>query len=162
MSVSMWSSLLLRTCKGGIGVDLFSGNSSTKYYKTEDHWEERGEGLPVSSFPGRPASCFWSLAVWRGKAWEKESRAWRQVRVDVRGAVPDHCNSQTLHWSALSVLYWHCLSNVIVSSYWKRHYSRTLRFFVGHPPPPPHVYSHISLSSQTLSHPHFSGGWEMV
>ena len=34
----------------------------------------------------------------------------------MRGAVPDHCNSQTLCWSASSLpnneLYWHCLLNV--------------------------------------------------
>ena len=58
------------------------------------------------------------MQKWRGKAWEIESRAWCQV--DVRGAVPGCCNSQTLYWSASSLpnneLYWHCLSNVTVSN----------------------------------------------
>ena len=63
------------------------------------------------------ASSFWSLGVCKsrgGKAWEKESHAWRQL--DVMEAVPNHCNSQTLHWSASSLpnneLYWRCPSNV--------------------------------------------------
>ena len=50
----------------------------------------------------------------RGKAWEKESRVWHQVdvRVDVRGAVTDHCNSNSaninrprVYWT--NELYWH-------------------------------------------------------
>ena len=84
----------------------------------------------VASFPGHFCLQFLitcSMQKRRGKAWEKKSRAWRQVdmRVDihVRGMVPDHCNSQTLHWSASNLpnneLYWR----------W-----RTPRFFVGHHP----------------------------
>ena len=94
------------------------------------------------------ASSFWSLGVCKsrgGKAWEKESQAWRQL--DVMEAVPDHCNSQTLHWSASSLLnnelYWHCLLNVTVSSSWTRYYKKDLKILRRAPPPsclPPHVY----------------------
>ena len=86
--------------------------------------------VELASFPGHSHLQFLitcSMQKRRGKAWEKKSRAWRQVdmRVDihVRGVVPDHCNSQTLHWSASNLpnneLYWR----------W-----RTPRFFVGHRP----------------------------
>ena len=67
-----------------------------------------------------------------GKAWEKESRAWRQVdvRVDVRGGRARRSNSQTLRWSASSLpnneLYWRCISNVTVSSSWTRYYRKDL------------------------------------
>ena len=64
----------------------------------------------------------------RRKAREKESHAWCQV--DVKGVVPDCCNSQTLRWSASSLpnneLYWRCLSNVTVSNSWIRYYKKDL------------------------------------
>ena len=50
MSVSVWSSLLLRTCRVGNGIDLFSGNSSTKLRITE----KRGEGV-ITWLPGYQA-----------------------------------------------------------------------------------------------------------
>ena len=82
----------------------------------------------------------------RGEAWEKESRAWRQV--DVRRAVPDHCYSHTLRWSFSSLpnneLYWRCLLNVTVSCSWIRYYKKDLKILVGHRPP--HGYLHIYLT----------------
>ena len=107
----------------------------------------------LASFPGCSRLQFLitcNMQKRRAKAWEKESRGWRQVdvRVDMRGAVTNRCNSQTLRWSASSLpdskLYWHCLLNVTVSSSWTR---RTLRFLVGHRPP--HVYPHVYLTSRT-------------
>ena len=73
----------------------------------------------------------------RGKAWKEVLHVWRQV--DVREAVPDHCNSQTFHWSASSLrsneLYWRCLT---LQSHWQvlgqDITRRTLRFFIGHCP----------------------------
>ena len=49
-----------------------------------------------------------SMQRWREKAWQIESCVWRQVdvRVDMggrEGVVSNHCNSQSLHWSALSL-----------------------------------------------------------
>ena len=100
-----------------------------------------------------PASRFWSLAKQRGKAWEKESCTWLQVdvRVDVRGAVPTRCNSQTLHLSASNLpnneLYWRCLSNVTVSSSWTRYYKKDHKILRWTPPPSrlPDV-THVTLS----------------
>ena len=101
-------------------------------------------------FPGRSCCQFWLLAVWKKrKVWEKQSRAWHQV--DMRRAVPDHCNSQTLHWSASNLLnnelYWRCLLNVTVPSFWTRYYKKDLKIFVGHHPS--HVYPHVYLTSCT-------------
>ena len=98
----------------------------------------------VASFPGRSRLQFliaYCMQKRRGKAWEKESRAWRQVdvRVDTRGAVTDRCNSQTLRWSASSLpdneLYWHCLLNVTVSSSWTKYYRKDFKILRQAPPP---------------------------
>ena len=112
--------------------------------------------IPVAEYHISLPGCFClqfliacSMQKWRrGKAWEKESLVLRQVdvrvdvRVDMRGAVPNHCNSQTLCWSTLSLpnnkLYWHCLSSIT---------RRTSRFFVRHHPP--HIYPHLYLTSCT-------------
>ena len=88
-----------------------------------------------------PPVC--SMQKQRGKAWEKMSHAWCQVdRHEGRredGGVPNHCNSQTLHWSALNLP-----NNVLtlsfevtVSSSWTKYY-KTSTFFVRHHPP--HVF----------------------
>ena len=62
--------------------------------------------------------------------------------------VPNCCNSQTLCWSGSNIpnnkLYWHCLSNVTVSSSW----TRTSRF-LRQAPSPPSVYPHVYLTSCT-------------
>ena len=87
----------------------------------------------------------------RGKAWKKESHVSRQV--DVRGVVPDHCNSQTLRWSASSLpnneLYWHCLSNVTVSSSWIRYCKKDLKILRWAPSLP--YVTHVTLSTEPSS-----------
>ena len=93
-------------------------------------------GIPIKPINGSkfsqavPASSFWSLSYSmqkrRGKAWEKESRAWRQVDVSGR----EGGGARSLCWSASSPpnneLYWRCLSNVTVSSSWRRYYEKDL------------------------------------
>ena len=110
----------------------------------------RQTSLVSRSFLPSVFDRLWYAKTERGKVWEKESRAWRHVdmRVDMRVAVPDRCNSQTLHWSAMNLqnnkLYWRCLSNVTFSSSWTK---RTSMFFVGHRPSC--VYPHVYLTSCT-------------
>ena len=115
----------------------------TNLYLTVEGWDS-GKGpldLGLASFPDRCRLQFLiacSMQKWRWKAWEKESRVWRQVevrvdvRVDIRGVVTDSCNSQTLHWSASSLLpnnelYWHCLSNVTVQISWTKYCKKDLK-----------------------------------
>ena len=71
----------------------------------------------LTPFPGRSRLQFLiacSMQKRRGEPWEIESCARHQA--DVRGAMPDCCNSQTLCWSAWSLpnnkQYWHCLLNI--------------------------------------------------
>ena len=103
----------------------------------------------------------------RRKAWEKESRAWRQVdvRVYTRGAVTDRCNPQTLCWSTSSLpnneLYYHCLLNVTVSSSWTKYHKKDCKILRQAPPPShlpsrlpgPHLSSFLhTVCDQKLEH----------
>ena len=96
------------------------------------------------------------------EAWGKDSRAWCQV--DMRGAVPDHCNSQIvdqprINW--INKLHWCCLSNVTVSSSRTKTCKTDLTHKILHrAPPPSHLpsclpyvfFSHMSLVLFFLSH----------
>ena len=77
-------------------------------YACEHIYNWSGSSI-LASFPGRSCLQFLiacSIQKQRGKVWEKESHAWCQVdmRVDVKGAVTDSCNSQTSRWSHLQFL----------------------------------------------------------
>ena len=82
-------------------VSMFTLSTTVALRKSTLGWstlqvcQRVGTLLSVSAFyhERAPMSCLW---------------------VDMRGAVPDHCNLQTLHWSASNLLnnelYWCCLS----------------------------------------------------
>ena len=142
--------------------------------------EAKCHHFPISSFPISHFSFLIShflvptFRVTR-KAWEKESRVWRQVvKVDARGAVTDRCNSQTLRWSASSLphneLYWHCLLNATVSSFWTKYYKKNFKILHQAPPPsrlPSRLsdVTHVTLSPRpppsvfTYSIRSKTGGW---
>ena len=105
----------------------------------------------IALFPGCSRLQFLiicSMQTWRGKAWEIESCAWRQV--DVTGVVPNRCNSQTLSWyqprvyqttSCIDAVFRMLQSQVFGQDITRR----TLTFFVGHHLP--HIYPHVYLTS---------------
>ena len=113
----------------------------------------------LASFQAIPSSSFWWLAACKmeGESLEEGVMCMTCGRYEGRyeGGMPDHCNSQTLRWSASNLpnneLYWCCLSNVAVSSCWTRYYTKDLKILRQAPPPPywPHVYPHVYLTSCT-------------
>ena len=77
-------------------------------------WQTIIGGREVASFPGHSHLHFLiacSMQKWRGKAWKRKS----------------HLNLQN------NELYWHCLSNITVSSFWTRY--RIVENFWGKKPP---------------------------
>ena len=61
----------------------------------------------------------------------------------------DHCNSQTLHWTASSLpnnkQYWRCLSNITVSSPWTKYYKKSIE--IDRQAPPPCVSTYHCITS---------------
>ena len=72
--------------------------------------------------------------------------------VVLRGAVPDHCNLQTLHWSASNLLnnelYWCCLSKCCSLKFLDKILQEPQDSSWG-TACPPHVYPHVYLMSCT-------------